>query len=42
MISAIRRWFGLRCWLQMCGGKIGFIADGGICWRCSTCNREQE
>lgn len=42
MMSLIRRWFGLRCWLHLCGGKIGFTCDGGICWRCQHCLREIE
>ena len=42
MIRFIRRWFGLRCFLSLCGGKIGYCADGGICWRCSVCGAEVE
>lgn len=45
MISALRRWFGLKCWLGECGGKIGhFDPDrpGKICWRCSQCGKTIE
>lgn len=42
MIRLLRRWFGLRCWLGACGGQIGMVNDGSICWRCKTCGREQE
>jgi hypothetical protein len=42
MIALLRRWFGLRCWLGECGGRIGYCVDESVCWRCSTCGREVE
>lgn len=38
----LRRWLGLRCWFNLCGGKVGTVADGGVCWRCSECWKEIE
>lgn len=42
MIRALRRWFGLKCWLHLCGAKVGHTCDGGVCWCCATCGREIE
>lgn len=42
MLALLRRWFGLRCRLRQCGGRVDRTASGDVCWRCSDCGKEIE